>query len=247
MKHRFKVKTVDETTSTNSLMQELLKAGKLNNGDVIRANYQSRGIGQVGNLWESEKGKNLTFSLFLDTHFLDASEVFYLNKIVSIAIHKYLTDLGILDVKIKWPNDIYIGNKKVAGMLTNNSFLGNNLQNSIIGVGLNVNQVEFLKNVPNPTSLKLVSQKNYNLDKELEKLLQYIYQHINQLAQAGFSQIDTDYLNRLYQFQEQHKYKDSSGAFVGEIIGVDAHGQLRIEKINGEQLTFGIKDLSFYS
>lgn len=245
MKHRFKIKKVEETTSTNSLMQELLKAGKLNNGDVIRANYQSRGIGQVGNLWESEKGKNLTFSLFLDTHFLAASEVFYLNKVISIAIHNYLTDLDFMDVKIKWPNDIYIGNKKVAGMLTNNSFLGNNLQNSIIGVGLNVNQVEFLKNAPNPTSLKLVSQKNYDLDEELDKLLQYIYQHINQLAKGDVLQIDADYLDRLYQYKEQHKYKDRSGTFSGEIIGVDAYGQLRIEKINGEQLTFGIKEVEF--
>ncbi len=103
MTHRFNVKTVEEVVSTNLEMQELEKEGLLKNGDVLWAENQTEGIGQVGNFWESEAGKNLTFSLFLDTHFLAAPEVFLLNKVVSIAIHDYLVEMKISEVKINGP------------------------------------------------------------------------------------------------------------------------------------------------
>lgn len=245
MKHRFNIKTVDETASTNLLMKELEKAGKLANGDVIRAVNQSGGIGQRGNYWESEGGKNLTFSLFLEAHFLAAADVFHLNKISSIAIHDYLTSRNVSDVKIKWPNDVYVGDKKIAGMLTHNSFLGDKLENSIIGIGLNINQIEFSSNAPNPVSLKLITQIDCILEDELDTLLQFIYLRVIQLAKGELSQINSGYLERLYGFGQTRQFKDSKGIFNGIIRGVDSFGQLLVEKDKGILITYDLKEIEF--
>lgn len=245
MKHRFYIKTIDETTSTNLLMKELEGACKLTNGDVIRAVNQSGGIGQQGNYWESEKAKNLTFSLFLETHFLEAADVFQLNKIISIAIYDYLAAKNINDVKIKWPNDVYVGDRKIAGMLTHNSFLGDKLENSIIGIGLNINQTEFLSDAPNPVSLKQITQINYDLEEELDGLLDFVYLRIIQLAKGEFKQIDTDYLQRLYGMNQKRNFKDSTGPFTGIIKGVDSFGQLLVEKDKGVLSTYDLKAIEF--
>jgi BirA family biotin operon repressor/biotin-[acetyl-CoA-carboxylase] ligase len=245
MKHRFTIKIVEETASTNLLMKELEKEGLLKNGLVLRAVNQTGGIGQSGNFWESEAGKNLTFSLFLDTHFLATEHVFQLNKIVSLAIHDYLVEMKISDVKIKWPNDVYVGDKKIAGMLTHNSFLGDKLENSIIGIGLNINQVEFLSNAPNPVSLKQISNRDFNLDEELDKLLQFIYMRIIQLAKGELKQINDDYLNYLLGINEKRKFKDDKREFYGYIKGVDSFGLLLIEKDTKELVTYDVKAIDF--
>ncbi|MDA3906061.1 MAG: biotin--[acetyl-CoA-carboxylase] ligase [Bacteroidales bacterium] len=245
MNHRFKIKTVGETISTNLLMQELEKAGKLINGDVIRAINQTGGIGQSGNYWESENGKNLTFSLFLETHFLAAEDVFQLNKVVSLAIYDYLLEKKLTNVKIKWPNDVYVGNKKIAGMLTHNSFLGEKLEHSIVGIGININQIEFKRDAPNPISLKQIAQINYDLEDELNGILQFIYMRIIQMAKGGFLQLNTDYLERLYGMDKKQKFKDSEGSFNGIIKGVDSFGRLLVEKDTGDQFTYDIKEIEF--
>lgn len=245
MNHRFNIKTIEETPSTNLLMQELEKAGKLTNGDVIRAINQSAGVGQIGNFWESEKGKNLTFSLFLETHFLAAADVFQLNKVVSLAIHDYLLEMKITDVKIKWPNDVYVGSRKIAGMLTHNNFLGDKLENSIIGVGLNLNQVEFFSNAPNPVSLKQITNNTYDIEEELDSLLQFIYMRIIQLAKEEFNQLNTDYHERLHGLGEKRQFKDQKGEFTGMIKGVDSFGQLLIEKDTKDLFTYDVKGIEF--
>jgi len=245
MKHRFKIKTVDDTSSTNLLMKELEKAGKLVNGDVIRAVNQAGGIGQNGNYWESEGGKNLTFSLFLEPHFLAAAEVFQLNKIISIAIHDYLTAKNVSNIKIKWPNDVYVGDKKIAGMLTHNNFLGDKLENSILGIGLNINQIEFKSDAPNPVSLKRITQIDCILEDELDSLLQFIYLRIIQLAKGDFRQINSDYLDHLYGFGQSREFKDTEGSFIGIIKGVDSFGRLLVEKDKGIISTYDLKAIEF--
>ena len=226
-------------------MQELEKEGLLKNGDVLRAVNQTGGIGQTGNFWESESGKNLTFSLFLDTHFIRASEVFQINKAVSLAIHDYLLEMSIPDVKIKWPNDVYVADKKIAGMLTHNSFLGDKLENSIVGLGLNMNQLEFKSDAPNPVSLKQITRKDYTLEVELDSLLQFIYLRIIQLAKGDFKQLNVDYLECLYRLNEERRFQDSSGVFTGTIKGVDSSGRLLVEKDTKELFTYDVKGVTF--
>ncbi len=244
MTHRFNIKTIKETSSTNLLMQEWEKIGRLKHGDVLRAVNQSNGIGQIGNFWESEYGKNLTFSLFLETHFLKADKLFQLNKIISLSVYDYLAQKEIEDVKIKWPNDVYIDDKKIAGMLTHNSFLGDKLENSIIGLGLNINQIKFNSDAPNPISLKQITQIDYNLENELNLLLQIIQMRLNQLLK-GNSYINQDYLNCLYGFAEKRKFKDSEGLFFGIIKGVDSYGRLIVEKNTGIQSVYDLKMIEF--
>jgi BirA family biotin operon repressor/biotin-[acetyl-CoA-carboxylase] ligase len=245
MKHRFTIKTIEETPSTSVMMKALEKQKLLTNGDVLRAINQTGGIGQSGNSWESEAGKNLTFSLFLDTHFLAASEVFQLNKIMSLALLDYLKNRQLSAVKIKWPNDVYIGDKKIAGVLTHNSFLGDKLENSIVGIGLNMNQIVFLSDAPNPVSLKQISKQEYNLEEELDSLLQCIYMRVIQLAKGELNNINAEYLKDLYGLNEKRQFKDEEGMFFGWIKGIDSFGQLLIEKDTKELVTYDVKTVEF--
>jgi len=245
MKHQFNIISLQEAFSTNLLMQEWEKAGKIKHGDVLRAVNQKDGIGQSGNLWESEAGKNLTFSLFLHTHFLVATEVFQLNKIISLAVCDYLIAKKIKNVKIKWPNDIYVGNKKIAGMLSHNSFLGDKLEFSIIGLGLNVNQIDFRSNAPNPISLKQITQIDYNLEEEFDKLLHNIEARLILLLNNDYAKLHSDYMKHLYGFDEIRKFKDAEGFFNGIIKGVDFYGFLLVEKENHIVSTYDVKTIEY--
>ena len=112
--HSFNIETVQKVGSTNLLMRDREQSGRLKHGDVLRAIFQNEGLGQSGNMWESETGKNLTFSMFLETNFIKAEDVFILNKIISLALWTYLNDRNVQELKIKWPNDIYVGENKIA-------------------------------------------------------------------------------------------------------------------------------------
>src|ERR1035437_6675835 len=148
---------IEKTDSTNSYLSKLLGEKTLFEGTVVITNRQEMGRGQRGTTWESEPNKNLTLSILLHPTFLRPDEQFQLNKAISLGVAGFV--VGVLqvdvDVKIKWPNDIYIRNKKVAGILIENSVSGNNLQHSIIGIGINVNQEKFSAKLPNPTSFRI--------------------------------------------------------------------------------------------
>ncbi len=245
MSHGFQIITIPETISTNLLMQEWKKADRLKKGDLIRAINQSAGLGQKGNYWESEADKNLTFSLFLETDFIEAADVFQLNKIISLSLLDYLTAKGISQVKIKWPNDMYVGTNKIAGMLTHNSFLGDKLENSIVGIGLNINQTAFVSEAPNPVSLQQITGIVYDLEEELELLLQCIEQQFNDFKNNEPIQLNINYLNNLYGYDENRRFKDSEGTFFGKIKGVDSFGRLLVKKNKGKLYTYDMKEIEF--
>ncbi len=244
-KSHFRITTIQETASTNLLMQTMLQSGKLKPADVIRAINQKEGQGQSGNSWESEEGRNLTFSIFINHKNLAAENVFMLNKAIAIALRSYLKAQGIAEVKIKWPNDIYVGDKKIAGMLTFNSFLGNKLENSIIGLGLNMNQMRFRSLAPNPVSLRQLTGIEYNLDSELQKLLKFIGQRLTQLEIADYKALNSDYLRALYRINTSGHYKDKQGSFYGKIRGVDSYGRLYVEKENKAKAYYDLKEITF--
>ena len=245
MSHGFQIITIPETISTNLLMQEWKKADRLKKGDLIRAINQSAGLGQKGNYWESEADKNLTFSLFLETDFIEAADVFQLNKIISLSLLDYLTAKGISQVKIKWPNDMYVGTNKIAGMLTHNSFLGDKLENSIVGIGLNINQTAFVSEAPNPVSLQQITGIVYDLEEELELLLQCIEQQFNDFKNNEPIQLNINYLNNLYGYDQNRPFKDSEGTFFGKIKGVDSFGRLLVKKNKGKLYTYDMKEIEF--
>jgi BirA family biotin operon repressor/biotin-[acetyl-CoA-carboxylase] ligase len=241
----FRISRIQETASTNLLMQTMLASGKLKSGDVIRAINQKEGQGQSGNKWESEAGKNLTFSVFIQHQNLAAENLFMLNKAIALALRSYLKAQHIAEVKIKWPNDIYVGDKKIAGMLTFNSFLGNKLNTSIIGLGLNMNQIHFRTNAPKPVSLRQLTGLEYSLDSELQKLLEFIGKRLVQLETVDFNALNADYLKSLYRIHTTALYKDKQGRFYGKIRDVDSYGRLCVEKEDKTKAYYDLKEITF--
>ena len=167
---------IERTNSTNTLLKELLACGEWpENERFLRASYQTAGRGQTGNGWESEEGKNLLCSVLISRQPSAFSiQPFYLNVLVSVAAHRAISALGISELAIKWPNDIYWQDKKVAGILIENAIVGSEVKYSIAGIGLNVNQTEWRSNAPNPVSLKQITGKDYDLDQLMQRLLEAI-------------------------------------------------------------------------
>ena len=165
---------ITSTNSTNTLLKELIAKG--NSPEFIRTGYQTAGRGQAGNSWESEKDKNLLCSIAISHQPSAVScQPFYLNVAVSVAVQRMVGE----EFSIKWPNDIYWGDQKVAGILIENAILGSDIQYAIAGIGLNVNQTEWHSDAPNPISLKQISGKTFDLDELMQQLLDELHAVLN--------------------------------------------------------------------
>jgi birA, biotin-[acetyl-CoA-carboxylase] ligase region len=233
----------NETESTNDLAHAAV-ASKEPNGTVFVADTQTKGRGQRSNTWESEPYKNLTFSLILYPEFLKIDEQFLLSKAISVAVVDFLNECGLC-AKIKWPNDIYIGDKKTTGILIENSIIGNSLSAAIIGVGLNVNQKVFLSDAPNPTSIAIELGKELDREKSLQRLLFLFEQRYNMLVKRDFEQLEKDYFANLYRNNGFYEYVSDGTKFKAKIIGISNIGELLLETENGEQRKFAFKEIGF--
>jgi len=220
---------VKETESTNVYATELLKIKELHEGTVISAFRQSAGKGQGSNLWESEAGKNLTLSVILYPFFLPVEKQFKLNMAVSLGVCDMLEELINIDVKIKWPNDIYIGNKKVSGILIENAISGNKFLHSIIGIGININQRIFYSDAPNPVSLFNISGKEYDLKTCLELLSDKLDFRYSQLKNGDYEYIEMDYIARSYLLNKTASFLYKSKHITASIKGVSEYGKLLLE------------------
>ncbi len=232
-----------EIDSTNNYAKQLL-ARKVEEGTVVLAHYQNRGKGQQGNFWESEADKNLLFSLILYPYFLEAGEQFYLSKIVSLALVNVLKN-EVDEVSIKWPNDIFVGKKKIAGILMENSIKGNSLETSIVGVGVNLNQEKFLSDAPNPVSLKQITGKEYSPRNTLNDYLVSFYSLLEKLKAGDFAAINKAYLSNLFRYGKWAKFRKEGVEFEARIIGIGSFGQLQMEERSGEISEFMFKEVEF--
>jgi BirA family transcriptional regulator, biotin operon repressor / biotin---[acetyl-CoA-carboxylase] ligase len=235
---------LDVVDSTNNYASDLVTKNNALEGTVVVAHYQGSGKGQRGNVWTSEPGKNLTFSLVLKPKKVSPSEAFVISKIVSLAICKYLDTVVEEDVFIKWPNDIYVGQKKICGILIENQFKGKKFESSIIGIGLNVNQSNF-QNLPRVTSLILELKKELELRSVLDDLLKSIEICYLRLQREGVSMIHEEYLVNLLFIDEMRRYKTSQGEIIGKIVNVLSNGKVEIETKEGQLFNFDIKELAF--
>ncbi len=235
---------LDVVDSTNNYASKLVAKMEALEGTVVIAHFQGEGKGQRGNVWTSEPGKNLTFSLVLKPKKVSPSEAFVISKIVSLAICKYLETVVVDDVFIKWPNDIYVGRKKICGILIENQFKGKKFESSIIGIGLNVNQTNF-QNLPRVTSLILELKKELELNSVLEGLLESIEICYLRFQREGVSAIHEEYLTNLLFIDEMRRYKTSQGEIIGKIVNVLSNGKLEIETKEGQLFNFDIKELAF--
>ncbi len=220
--------TYREIDSTNGEASRLLRKGRLPEGQVIIADYQSGGRGLGEHRWLSEPGKNILMSWVVYPAFLSVSDQFQLSKAVSLAITDFLSRYS-LDARIKWPNDILCGGEKICGILIENSVLGIQLSHSIVGIGLNVQQEIFPEFPWKATSMRLqtgLSDAPGVLADRLTNALQVRY---DQLADTGSGAISRAYLERLYRKDELSEFADGNSRFTGVIRGVDEIGQIQIE------------------
>ena len=240
---------LDAIASTNDYTRDLLtKSEKITEGTVVIAENQHGGRGQRGNSWISEPGSNLTFSIVLYPKFLSPSDQFVLSKAISLGIVSYLAEslpVNVSEIKIKWPNDIYVGAKKLCGILIENSVSGNKLNHSIVGIGLNVNQESFDASLPNPTSMKILGGKAYDLLTCFEALCACLDRQFIELRNNASKRINTEYLNALYQFEESGIYIINGVTVQARIVGVSKAGALELIKDDGKKVECNFKEVVF--
>ncbi len=238
------IKRIQEVGSTNNYAAEQLLTNRPLEGTVFVANSQVDGRGQTSNKWESEPNKNLTFSFVTYPDFLKIAQQFEISKAVSLGITDFLTG-KVEDVSIKWPNDLYVGTKKIGGILIENSVRINQISSCIVGIGLNINQKIFYTDAPNPISLHQITGFEYDLDNVLVELCHHIDTRYQQLISLKFKPIDDDYAAVLYQSGQWATYKDEGGTFTGRIVGVDRYGRLKIESEDGTCRKYQFKEVEF--
>ena len=236
----FKIVHIEETDSTN----RWLKA----HGEgtmVVVADYQTAGKGCGTNSWESERGKNLTFSMLIHPTDIPASQQFRITEVVSVALcevlERYLLTVPELaeGLSIKWPNDIYMGDKKICGVLIENRLQGNVIVDSIIGIGLNVNQTEFVSDAPNPVSLRQL------LGREIDREA-LLHDFLETLETVSSSETTySAYRNKLFRMGKQAVFSDETGRFEGTIQDVETDGRLLIKDLSGQARRYAFKEVQF--
>lgn len=239
-----KIIKLNEVDSTNSILAQKYAQRSLPEGSVVVAQSQTKGRGQGQNKWHSESGKNLLCSFILYPEFLEASKQFYISKIISLAVAD-LVSLYTDKVSIKWPNDIYVNDKKIAGLLIENAVEKNMIKSSIIGIGLNVNQKDFVANIPNPVSLTQITKIKHDLDDVLESLTDILEYRYSLLKGKEFNLIDENYLNMLYKYKKLSLFEVKGKRIAGSIEGVEPTGELIFKNDKSEVLHFGYKEIEY--
>lgn len=233
---------INETQSTNDFLNNLSKKQNLENKTILITDIQTKGKGQQNNYWESEPYKNLTFSIFYKNLNIEIQKQFYISMAVSLGIIDFLNSLKI-KAKIKWPNDIYVENKKICGILIENNILKNKIQSSITGIGLNVNQTVFLKTTKNPTSLKLIKNQEFNTDGLLDKLIENIDNKFIFLLKKDFAFLKENYLNNLYLLNKIHTFTIGNKKITAKIIDIEENGKLIIQDNNNVTSKYFFKEI----
>jgi BirA family biotin operon repressor/biotin-[acetyl-CoA-carboxylase] ligase len=230
-----------EIDSTNNYAMRLLNEGMAEHGLVIRTDFQTHGRGQLGNIWLSEESKNLLFSIVLDTTSMPIDYQFMLNAMATVSIAHFMMDeFHIPDICIKWPNDIYAGGKKISGILIENQLRGNTWTNSIVGIGMNINQTAF-PDLVRATSVQRINQKTYKLNHTLKRFLAAFNQSFMTMI-ADYDLYFRLYNNLLYKQGEWMDFTRNHELYQGKVIGVNTVGLLQLE-VNGKIRKYKHKDI----
>ncbi len=232
--------------STNQYVAEMAVKNTLFEGAIVITDKQTKGKGQRGNSWLSEPGKNLTFSLFIKPKFLKPSQQFDLNRIVSLALYDVVKkECPQAKVNIKWPNDLYVNRRKIAGILIENNINQLSIVQSIIGIGLNVNQTDQL--LETATSLKNISALDYDINHVLSDVIARIEHYYLMLRSNDFRIIRQLYEDRLFRKNVVGFYEDKNGKFNGILRATEPGGVLIIEDESGALRKYHFKEVSFLS
>ena len=231
---KWKIVHIDETDSTNRWLKDHGEGTM-----VVATEYQTAGKGCGSNAWESERGKNLTFSMLIHPDGIAAREQFHITEVVSVALCRTLQPYIYNKVEIKWPNDIYVGDRKICGILIENRLQGNVIVDCIIGIGLNVNQRVFLSDAPNPVSMYQLTGQETDREALLADFLQTFDQEWQNKANGS------EYRELLYRKGKDGLYEDKTGRFVAKLTDVLPDGRLLLVDEEGKERTYAFKEVSF--
>lgn len=254
MKNKHDIMWLEEVDSTNEEARR--RISDIDNLSVLSSFRQTAGRGQRGNRWSSAPGENLTFSVVLK-YALQADKQFVISEIAALAVVDFLDEYGI-NAKVKWPNDIYVGNRKICGILIENALRGSSLSHSIVGIGLNVNQTVFDPSLPNPTSIALCrpdpslrhpERSEGSLPRMLDRFMDIFTAYVDRYMQTddGHAALRTLYLSKMWRLNEKASYTDTASGieFTGTIRGMSEIGLLIVELDDGRIREFGFKEIGY--
>ncbi len=237
----FNILEYEEMASTNTYAAEM-SSDELTDRMVILTWCQTQGRGQIGNSWESAPHSNISMTIVLKPEHLEASRQFAVSMVIALGCFDFVSRYAD-NVSVKWPNDIYVGDKKIAGILIEHKITGRYIGNSICGVGLNINQERFLSNAPNPISLLQLIGHPLSLQQALEELLSCI--DARYAAIHDYASLEKEFLHHLYRGTGIHQWKDAHGHFYASISGLDEYGQLRLLDEKGHEHLYAFKEVTY--
>lgn len=244
--YEFEFVNLINVDSTNSYVAAKAAKGEIKNFSCVRADYQSKGRGQGKNTWKSPSNKNLLASLYVEPRFLSPHDQFMISKITALAVKEtieYYTKSS--SVRIKWPNDILVFKRKIAGILIENSYLGDQLQYCIIGIGINVNQHTFVKSLQSAASVFLLSGKENTLQRVLNKLISVFSKYYKMLEDGEYEAISNKYLASMFGLNVWKDFEIKGELVRAKVIGVDEYGFLLLQGIDKAIMKFDIKEVSW--
>lgn len=236
--------------STNNYALQLLKNEQPPEGTLITAQQQTAGRGQRGNAWQGEGNKNVAMSIILRPTFLPIHRQFALSQTIALGVYNAINEILGIKVRIKWPNDIYVGDKKIGGILIENNVNQHTWLAAVVGIGININQIDFPDHLPNPTSLALESGREWDINDLTKKLCHNIERQYLQLRADKLTDIHQQYCQNLYRYGETARFETPDGlVLIGKIIGVTEQGMLLIETKSEQGLVvvyeFDLKEIQF--
>ena len=233
-----------KTDSTSKALKTISENEELPSGSIVIADYQTAGRGQRGNSWESEAGKNLTFSILFRPADVPANMPFVISEMVSLSI-KYMLEKYISGITVKWPNDIYHKDKKIVGTLIENTILQGKISQSIIGIGINVNQTVFSSNALNPTSIAQITGHLFNLMDIMEEFRRIFDIQSERINSKQFDSIHKEYLKHAYRKEGLYKYCDPNGVFYATLDDIEPNGNLILKRTDGTYSKYAFKEVSY--
>ena len=240
-----KIVKLNAINSTNTYLKQLAKDVEIGDWTVVTAEFQTLGRGQVQTKWESKHGKNLLCSILIKFENLEIDNQFYLNCAISLGIYNALKKYKLPELKIKWPNDIMSDNKKLGGILIENSLKNKKIYKSVVGFGLNINQYKFPDYLPSVISMKQILKTDFDRDTILKELVASIKKQVELLNQFEFELLHKKYEEVLYKKNVPYIFKSKNQKFLGKIIGVNKNGKLKVKIDNNYVKTFAFKEIKF--
>lgn len=237
----FEIVEYEELDSTNTVALQLAKE-KANDKSVVLTYCQTRGRGQAGNTWESEPGRNLSMTLIFRPQQFAAGRQFAVSMMIALGCCDFIRKY-VMDCQIKWPNDIYVGDRKIAGILIEHMISGPYVGFSVCGIGLNINQEEFHSDAPNPVSLFQLTGRQIELHTALEQLLDCMGKRYAQLFDDV--RLEADYLKLMYRRKGWYQWEDQTGIFRATVKGVDEYGRLLLTDDSGRDRMYGFKEVKW--